>query len=85
MFAFLTQRVRASLAWEETAAQQRDLLIQELHHEGLGSGQLEDDPATVTRHALTYDLVRASALSPETSLALIESVAEDDAHGDQQP
>ncbi|MGW0699483.1 helix-turn-helix domain-containing protein [Streptomyces sp. NPDC002867] len=53
--------------------------------QGLGSGQLEDDPATVTRHALTYDLLRASALSPETSLALIESVAEDDAHGDQQP
>ncbi|MFF3289327.1 helix-turn-helix domain-containing protein [Streptomyces sp. NPDC003023] len=53
--------------------------------EGSGAGQLEDDPGTVARHQLTYDLVRASALSPETSLALIESVAEDYAHEDEQP
>ncbi|NUK28433.1 helix-turn-helix domain-containing protein [Streptomyces lunaelactis] len=53
--------------------------------QGLGTGQLHDDPATVTRYQLAYDLVGASALSPETSLALIESVAEDYAHGDQQP
>ncbi|MCX4691862.1 helix-turn-helix transcriptional regulator [Streptomyces sp. NBC_01408] len=48
--------------------------------EGSGTGLLFDDPATVKRHSLTYDLLTASALSPEESLALIESVAEDDAH-----
>ncbi|MGW7364332.1 helix-turn-helix domain-containing protein [Streptomyces sp. NPDC054841] len=53
--------------------------------EVLRMGQLEDDPATVTRYELTYDLVVASALSPEESLARIESVAEDYAHEDQQP
>ena len=53
--------------------------------QGMGDGQLQDDPATVARYELTYDLVRATALSPESSLALIESVAEDWAHEDQQP
>ncbi|MFG3286583.1 Scr1 family TA system antitoxin-like transcriptional regulator [Streptomyces sp. NPDC048111] len=51
--------------------------------DGLGTGRLEDDPAIVARHELTYDLVGASALSPSESLALIESVAEDYAHEDQ--
>ncbi|MFD7097335.1 Scr1 family TA system antitoxin-like transcriptional regulator [Streptomyces xanthophaeus] len=48
--------------------------------DGIGMGQLFDDPATVARHALTYDLLTASALSPRKSLALIESVAEDYEH-----
>ncbi|MFF3955500.1 Scr1 family TA system antitoxin-like transcriptional regulator [Streptomyces sp. NPDC001890] len=52
--------------------------------QSLGSGTLHDDPATVKHHELTYDLVAASALSPQASLALIESVAEDYAHEDQQ-
>lgn len=52
--------------------------------QGLGTGKLQDDPATVRHYELTYDLVAASALSPEASLALIESVAEDYAHEDQQ-
>ncbi|MEU6330529.1 helix-turn-helix transcriptional regulator [Streptomyces sp. NPDC047049] len=51
--------------------------------EGPEVGVLEDDPATVTRHRLAYDLVGASALSPQDSLALIESVAEDYANEDQ--
>ncbi|MFF8263310.1 Scr1 family TA system antitoxin-like transcriptional regulator [Streptomyces virginiae] len=45
--------------------------------DGIGMGQLFDDPATVARHTLTYDLLTASALSPRRSLALIESVAEE--------
>lgn len=53
------------------------------HLEVLSAGKLEDDPATVARHELTYDLLGASALSPQDSLALIESVAEDYANEDQ--
>lgn len=53
--------------------------------DGEGVGQLLDDPPSVARRELTYDLLRASALSPEASLALIQSVAEDYAHEDQQP
>ncbi|MFB7463947.1 Scr1 family TA system antitoxin-like transcriptional regulator [Streptomyces sp. NPDC056224] len=48
--------------------------------QGMGTGQLFDDPATVTHHTLTYDLLTANALSPRKSLALIESVAEDYEH-----
>ncbi|MCX4714400.1 helix-turn-helix transcriptional regulator [Streptomyces virginiae] len=48
--------------------------------DGLGMGQLFDDPATVAQHTLTYDLLTATALSPRKSLALIESVAEDYEH-----
>ncbi|MEU8775081.1 helix-turn-helix transcriptional regulator [Streptomyces sp. NPDC048606] len=48
--------------------------------QGNGTGVLLDDPATVARHALTYDLLTASALPPADSLALIESAAEDYAH-----
>ncbi|MFD9083949.1 Scr1 family TA system antitoxin-like transcriptional regulator [Streptomyces erythrochromogenes] len=48
--------------------------------QGMGTGQLFDDPATVAQRTLTYDLLTASALSPRKSLALIESVAEDYEH-----
>ncbi|MGW6268109.1 helix-turn-helix domain-containing protein [Streptomyces sp. NPDC055060] len=51
--------------------------------EGVETGRLEDDPATVARQTLAYDLLGASALSPRDSLALIESVAEDYTHEDQ--
>ena len=53
--------------------------------QGLGTGRLEDDPATVRHYELTYDLLGAAALPPRESLALIESVAEDYAHEDRQP
>ncbi|NUV58791.1 helix-turn-helix transcriptional regulator [Streptomyces sp. CAI-85] len=53
--------------------------------DGIGIGQLIDDPATVARCELSYDLLRASALSPQESLALIESAAEDYAHEAEQP
>ncbi|MFF4243732.1 helix-turn-helix domain-containing protein [Streptomyces sp. NPDC001822] len=52
--------------------------------DGLGMGRLQDDPATVARYALTYDLLVADALSPDASLVLLESVAEDYAHDDEQ-
>ncbi|MBW1604404.1 helix-turn-helix domain-containing protein [Streptomyces sp. JJ66] len=45
--------------------------------EGLGTGQLLDDPAQVERYTMAYDLVGAAALSPKLSLAMIESAAKD--------
>jgi transcriptional regulator with XRE-family HTH domain len=51
--------------------------------EGPDMGKLLDDPATVTRHTLTFNLLQAAALSPQESLALIESVAQDYEHGEQ--
>ncbi|MFI1150101.1 Scr1 family TA system antitoxin-like transcriptional regulator [Streptomyces sp. NPDC020817] len=48
--------------------------------EGNGTGRLFDDPATVARHVLNYDLLTASALSPRDSLIVIESAAKDYEH-----
>jgi transcriptional regulator with XRE-family HTH domain len=54
-----------------------------VYFEGVGTGRLEDDPATVRYQRLTYELLTASALSPENSLALIEAMAQDYGHEEQ--
>ncbi|MEU3896327.1 helix-turn-helix transcriptional regulator [Streptomyces sp. NPDC045251] len=51
-----------------------------VYFEGVGTGRLEDDPATVRYQRHTYELLTACALSPQKSLALIETMAQDYAH-----
>lgn len=51
-----------------------------VYYEGVGSGRLEDDPATVAQQRFRFDLLVASALSREKSLAVIEALAQDYTH-----
>ncbi|MES5821685.1 helix-turn-helix transcriptional regulator [Streptomyces sp. RG80] len=51
-----------------------------VYFEWIGAGRLEDDPATVTQLRFRFDLLVASALSQEKSLALIDALAQDYAH-----
>ncbi|WP_326581848.1 helix-turn-helix transcriptional regulator [Streptomyces sp. NBC_00487] len=51
-----------------------------VYFEGVRVGRLEDDPALVSQLRLTFELLAASALPPEKSLALIEALAQDYAH-----
>ncbi|WP_060884226.1 helix-turn-helix domain-containing protein [Streptomyces caniscabiei] len=54
-----------------------------LYFEGVGSGRLEDDPATVRYQRRTHEFLTAVSLSPEKSLAMLESMAQDYAHEEQ--
>ena len=51
-----------------------------VYFEGVRHGRLEDDPATVAQLRLTFDLLVATALSQDKSLALIVALAQDYAH-----
>ncbi|MER7897189.1 helix-turn-helix transcriptional regulator [Streptomyces sp. NPDC096046] len=48
--------------------------------EGVGTGRLDDDPATVAEYRFYYEFLAAAALSPEKSLALLEAMAQDYRH-----
>lgn len=52
-----------------------------VYTESLHSGHTMDDPTLVADYQKSYDLLRAAALAPQASLALIESAAEDYRNG----
>lgn len=55
-----------------------------VYTESLHSGDTIDEPALVKEYRTSYDLLRAAALPPEASLAMIEATAEDYRNGKQQ-
>jgi transcriptional regulator with XRE-family HTH domain len=54
-----------------------------IYLEGVGTGQLDDDPSIVAEYRLYYEFLSACALAPEKSLVLIERMAQDYAHEEQ--
>ncbi|MFE0376466.1 helix-turn-helix domain-containing protein [Streptomyces inhibens] len=56
-----------------------------MYTEGPYHGQTIDDPALVKQYRKAYDRLRAAALPPEASLAIIEEAAEDYRNGQQGP
>ncbi|MER7839133.1 helix-turn-helix transcriptional regulator [Streptomyces sp. NPDC096040] len=54
-----------------------------IYTEASYSGDTIDDPALVQEYRKAYDRLRAVALSPDTSLAMIKSAAEDHRNGKQ--
>lgn len=56
-----------------------------MYTEGPYHGQTFDDPALVHQYRKAYDRLRAAALPPEASLAIIEEAAEDYRNGQQNP
>ncbi|MFH8452446.1 helix-turn-helix transcriptional regulator [Streptomyces fungicidicus] len=53
-----------------------------IYTEAQYSGDTIDDPGLVKQYRKAYDRLRAAALPPEASLALIEQAAEDDRNGE---
>ncbi|WP_423833581.1 Scr1 family TA system antitoxin-like transcriptional regulator [Streptomyces manipurensis] len=54
-----------------------------VYTESLHSGVTIDDPALVKRYRRSYDLLRAAALPPKATLAMIEAAVEDYRNGKQ--